>query len=254
MVIGFENINGGYGRKQVLFNINATIGTGEIVSIVGANGCGKTTLLETASGLITPFGGKVTVNGEDVHKMNPGKRAQTISVLSQQKNVGVLTVRALTYHGRFPYLGYPRKYTEEDSKIVNEAMKKAGVIDVADESVSELSGGQQQKAYIAMMIAQNTEIVFMDEPVTFLDINYQLELMNLIKKMKSDGKTIVMVIHDLNLAMSYSDRIMALKQGRLLYMGTPKEIYEENVFSDLFNIETHYSKSDNQYFFKRKFC
>lgn len=103
-----------------------------------------------------------------------------------------------------------------------------------------------------MMIAQNTEIVFMDEPVTFLDINYQLELMNLIKKMQSDGKTIVMVIHDLNLAMTYSDRIMAMKNGRLLYMGTPKEMYEKNVFSDLFSIETHYSESDNQYFFKRK--
>lgn len=251
-MIKFENINGGYGRKQVLFDINAEIKTGEIVSIVGANGCGKTTLLETASGLMTPFGGSVTINGEDIHKMNPGKRAQTVSVLSQQKSAGVLTVRALTFHGRFPYLGYPRKYTEEDSKIVDQAMKMAGVFEIADENISELSGGQQQKAYIAMMIAQNTEIVFMDEPVTFLDINYQLELMNLIKKMQSDGKTIVMVIHDLNLAMTYSDRIMAMKNGRLLYMGTPKKMYEKNVFSDLFSIETHYSESDNQYFFKRK--
>lgn len=251
-MIELDNINGGYGRKQVLFDVNATIKTGEIVSIVGANGCGKTTLLETASGLITPFGGKVMVDGVDVHKMSPKKRAKMISILSQQKSAGVLTVRALTHHGRFPYLGYPRKYTEEDEKIVDEAMKTAGVLEVADESISELSGGQQQKAYIAMMIAQNTEIVFMDEPVTFLDINYQLELMDLIKKMQSDGKTIVMVIHDLNLAMSYSDRIMAMNKGRLIYMGTPREMFEKNVFSDLFSIETHYSKNENQYFFKRK--
>jgi len=251
-VINLENVNGGYGKKQVLFDIDARIETGEIVSIVGANGCGKTTLLETASGLKMPFSGRVTVNGEDVYKMKPIKRAQTISVLSQQKSVGVLTVRALTYHGRFPYLGYPRKYTEEDEKIVEDAMRIAGVIDIADKSISELSGGQQQKAYIAMILAQNTELVFLDEPVTFLDINYQFELMNIIKMMKSEGKTIIMVIHDLNLAMSYSDKIMAMRNGKLFFMGTPKQIYNENVFLDLFNIETHYSEDENQYFFKRK--
>lgn len=252
MVIRFENICGGYGKKQVLFDVNAEIGTGEILSIVGANGCGKTTLLEIAAGLKLPYSGRVLINDEDIHKMNPKKRAKTVSVLSQQKSAGVLTVRALVYHGRFPYLGYPRKYTDEDHKIVENAMKIAGVFDVADESVSELSGGQQQKAYIAMLIAQDTKTVFMDEPVTFLDINYQFELMNIIKKMQSDGKTIIMVIHDLNLAMTYSDKIMAMKKGKIFYMGTPKELYDRKIFSDLFNIETHYSEKENQYFFRRK--
>ena len=157
----------------------------------------------------------------------------------------------MVYHGRFPYLGYPRRYTDEDRQIVEEAMQTAGVSEFADESLSELSGGQQQKAYIAMLIAQNTKIVYMDEPVTFLDINYQLELMNLIKKMQKSGKTVIMVIHDLNLAMTYSDRIMAMKDGRLISMGTPKEIYEKGVLGELFGIETHYSEKENQYFFKK---
>lgn len=252
MVIRFENICGGYGRKQVLFDINAKIETGEIVSIVGSNGCGKTTLLEIASGLKLPYRGRVLIDDEDIHKINHKKRAKTVSVLSQQKSAGVLTVRALVYHGRFPYLGYPRKYTDEDNKIVEDAMKTAGVFDVADESLSELSGGQQQKAYIAMIIAQDTKTVFMDEPVTFLDINYQFELMNIIKKMQSDGKTIIMVIHDLNLAMTYSDKIMAMEKGRISYIGTPRELYTNNIFLDLFNIETHYSESEDQYFFRRK--
>ena len=157
----------------------------------------------------------------------------------------------MVYHGRFPYLGYPRRYTDEDRQIVEEAMQTAGVSEFADESLSELSGGQQQKAYIAMLIAQNTKIVYMDEPVTFLDINYQLELMNLIKRMQKSGKTVIMVIHDLNLAMTYSDRIMAMKDGRLISMGTPKEIYEKGVLGELFGIETHYSEKENQYFFKK---
>ena len=251
MVIRLENLCGGYGRKQVLFDINAEIKTGEIISIIGANGCGKSTLLEIASGLMKPISGNVTVDGEDVHSMEGKKRAKLISVLSQQKSPGVLTVRALVYHGRFPYLGYPRRYTDEDRQIVEEAMQTAGVSEFADESLSELSGGQQQKAYIAMLIAQNTKIVYMDEPVTFLDINYQLELMNLIKKMQKSGKTVIMVIHDLNLAMTYSDRIMAMKDGRLISMGTPKEIYEKGVLGELFGIETHYSEKENQYFFKK---
>ena len=156
-MIELKNINGGYGKKQVLFDINETMLGGEITSIVGPNGCGKSTLLETASGLMKPFNGKVLVNGEDVHEMKGKKRAGIISVLSQQKNPGTLTGRALVFHGRFPYLGYPRKYTEKDFEIVESAMKTAGVYDIADQSLSSLSGGQQQKAYIAMILAQYTE-------------------------------------------------------------------------------------------------
>ena len=145
-----------------------------------------------------PYEGVVVADGVNIHEMNAKDRAKKISVLSQQKNPGALTVRALVYHGRFPYLGYPRKYRDEDRKIVDEAMRTAGIYDLAEESLSELSGGQQQKAYIAMLLAQNTDIVFLDEPVTFLDINYQLELMEIIKELKNNGKTVIMVIHDIN--------------------------------------------------------
>ena len=117
---------------------------GEITSIVGPNGCGKSTMLETASGLFVPFSGTVEADGLDVHKMDSKKRAQKISVLSQQKSPGVLTVKALVFHGRFPYLGYPRRYTDRDREIVDDAMKSAGVFEIADESLAALSGGQQQ--------------------------------------------------------------------------------------------------------------
>ena len=164
----------------------------------------------------------------------------------------MLTVKALVFHGRFPYLGYPRKYTDEDRRIVEEAMKTAGVTDISDRSLAELSGGQQQKAYIAMLLAQNTDIVFLDEPITFLDINYQLELMEMIKEMKNSGKTVIMVIHDLNLAMSCSDKIIAMKDGRVVSSGKPEKIYDENVFKDIFGIRTGYYKEEHQYFFSRE--
>lgn len=248
-MIELKNINGGYGKKQVLFDICETINDGEITSVIGPNGCGKTTLIETASGINKPFNGTVTADGEDIHKMEPKKRARKISLLTQQRNPGVLTVRALVYHGRFPYLGYPRKYTEEDRKAVENAMKIAGVYDIADESLASLSGGQQQKAYIAMILAQNTDIVFLDEPITFLDINYQLELMEIIKEMKKRGKTVIMVIHDLNMAMSFSDKVIAMKDGRVVCSGTPQKIYNEGIIEKIFGIEACFSKEENQYFF-----
>ena len=119
----------------------------------------------------------------------------TPNCLNNINGADVYKRQALVYHGRFPYLGYPRKYRDEDRKIVDEAMRTAGIYDMADESLSELSGGQQQKAYIAMLLAQNTDIVFLDEPVTFLDINYQLELMEIIKELKNNGKTVIIDVY-----------------------------------------------------------
>lgn len=251
-MIELKNVNGGYGKKQVLYNINEVMKNGEITSIVGPNGCGKSTLLETASGLFVPFSGTVEADGLDVHKMDSKKRARKISVLSQQKNPGVLTVKALVFHGRFPYLGYPRRYTDRDREIVDNAMKAAGVYQIADESLAALSGGQQQKAYIAMLFAQDTDIVFMDEPITFLDINYQLELMEIIKEMKNRGKTVIMVLHDLNLAMCFSDKIIAMKNGRVVCSGVPEKLYTNNVFEEIFGIKTNYSKAEKQFFFSRE--
>ncbi len=250
-MIEIKNLNGGYGKKQVLFDINETINSGEITSVIGPNGCGKSTLLETAAGLLAPFSGEIIADGNNIHKMDPRERAKKISVLSQQRSVGTLTVRALVFHGRFPYLGYPRKYTDEDKRIVNEAMKSAGVFSFADESVSSLSGGQQQKAYIAMLLAQDTDIVFLDEPITFLDINYQLELMEMIKKMKASGKTVIMIIHDLNLAMTFSDKIIAMRDGKIMLSGGPKDIYDSGVIEEIFDIKAKYSKEEGQYFFTK---
>ena len=250
-MIELKNINGGYGKKQVLFDINTIMHENEITSIIGPNGCGKSTLLEISSGLMKPYEGVVVADGVNIHEMNAKDRAKKISVLSQQKNPGALTVRALVYHGRFPYLGYPRKYRDEDRKIVDQAMRTAGIYDLAEESLSELSGGQQQKAYIAMLLAQNTDIVFLDEPVTFLDINYQLELMEIIKELKNNGKTVIMVIHDINLAMSYSDKIIAMKNGRIVFGGKPTKMCESNVLESIFGIKANYSYENKQYFFTR---
>ncbi len=250
-MIELKSLCAGYGKRPVISNINTVINTGEITSVIGPNGCGKSTLVETASGIITPLSGNVLMDGEDIYGMSPNKRAKRISLMPQRINAGALSVRSLVFHGRFPYLGYPRKYTDNDRKIVDWAMKTAGVYEISDKSMNEISGGQRQKAYIAMILAQDTDVVFMDEPLTFLDINYQLELVEIIKEMRRKGKTVILVMHDINIAMGFSDKIIAMKDGKIICSGTPKQIYDGNVIGNIFNIEVHYSELNGQYFFTK---
>lgn len=251
-MIELKNVSGGYGKRMIASDVSVKFPRGEITSIIGANGCGKSTLLMLCAGLLPTASGTVLLDGADISTMSRNAAAKQISYLGQIKSAGSISVRSLVSHGRFPYLGYPRRYTAEDMKKINEAMELAGVTNIADRMVSELSGGQQQRVHIAMMLAQDTPTVLLDEPLTYLDISHQLELMELVISLKSLGKTIIMVMHDLNLALTYSDKIAVMENGRITAFDTPKDIVSGTALLSALGVEASYCSDVKQYFFNVK--
>lgn len=249
-MLELKNVCGGYGKREVVREVSAAFPSGEITSIVGANGCGKSTLLMICAGLLTATSGEVLLDGTKIAAIPRNTLAKRVSYLEQVKSGGSITVRSLVGHGRFPYLGYPRRYSPEDNRKIDEAMKLAGIEDIADKTLGELSGGQQQRAYIAMTLAQDTEIILLDEPLTYLDISHQLRIMELIVRLKAMGKTIIAVMHDLNLALSYSDKIAVMREGELAAFGAPEEIARGEDFSSALGVRVQYSQEAGQYFFK----
>lgn len=252
-MLELKNANGGYGKRTVVSDVSVKFPEGEIISVIGANGCGKSTLLMLCAGLLVPTSGQVMLDGEDMAKLPRNEAAKRISYLGQIKNSGSITVRSLVSHGRFPYLGYPRRYTAADREKINEAMELAGVADIAERNVSELSGGQQQRAHIAMTLAQDTKTILLDEPLAYLDINRQFELMELIVRLKSLGKTVITVMHDLNLALIYSDKTAVMEKGAVTAFDTPENIIRSNAIETALGVKAEYCPESKQYFFSIKY-
>ncbi|NMA65426.1 MAG: ABC transporter ATP-binding protein [Clostridiaceae bacterium] len=180
-MIKLSNISAGYNKIEIIKNINISLEEGSITSIIGKNGCGKTTLLKTASNLLKPFSGQITVNGKDISTIPNKELAKKLSFLPQLRAVPNITVYNLVMHGRYPYLGFSRTPQKEDKIIVEKAIESMNLGEYINKNIQELSGGQRQKVYIAMILAQNTDIIFLDEPTTYLDINHQLEILEIIK-------------------------------------------------------------------------
>lgn len=250
-MIELKNLYAGYSKRDVLKNINIRFEKGEIVSIIGPNGSGKSTLIQCCTGLLKPTSGEIFIDGKSISEYKEKSLARTVSYLPQINPVSSIMVRSLVMHGRFPYLGYPRRYSEEDKIIAEKAIAAAGIEDIADKSLSELSGGQQQKAHIAMRLAQNTDYIFFDEPTTYLDIKYQLEFAGLTKRLRDGGKAVVTVLHDINAAFTYSDKIAVIDGGELVFFGTPEAAAKSGAVENVFGVKVFESEY-GQYFFAEK--
>ncbi len=222
-MLEIQNLTAGYGGGPVLKDLSLTLPGGKVTVILGPNGCGKSTLLKVLAGLL-PAAGRVGLEGEDLLALPQRERARRVAYLPQQRPVPEITVKRLVLHGRFPYLSYPRQYRREDLAAAQGAMEALGIGDLADRPVGSLSGGQRQKAYIAMALAQDTKAVLLDEPTAWLDIRHQFQLMELAKDLARQGKTVVLVLHDLALALERGDHLVLLKEGRLLAQGKDPEI------------------------------
>lgn len=244
-----KNLYAGYAGRKVLRNINIQFEKGEIVSVIGPNGSGKSTLIQCCTGIFKPVSGEIYIGGKLISEYSKKSLAQTVSYLPQINPVSAITVRNLVMHGRFPYLGYPRRYTAEDIKIAEKAISAAGIESIADKALSELSGGQQQKAHIAMRLAQNTNYIFFDEPVTYLDIKYQLEFAELIKRLRDSGKAVAVVLHDINMALSCSDKIVVIDSGEIIFSGSPENTVKSGSIEKAFGVKVNEGKF-GQYFFQ----
>lgn len=223
-MLEIKSITSGYGKKEVISDITATFKKGELVSIVGANGCGKSTLLKTLTGIIKATKGEILLDKAPLNSVSIAKR---IAYLPQSKVLPHMTVGQLVLHGRFPYLHYPRRYSQKDKDLALLAMKEVGIDSLSDTLLSKLSGGMMQNAYIAMALCQQGDFILLDEPATYLDIQHQLSLINTLKNLTQKGKGIVTVMHDLPLAFTFSDKILVMKDGRTLAFDSPENVLDE---------------------------
>lgn len=236
-----------YEDKLIIENMNISIPKGEISIIIGANGCGKSTLLKTIARIIKPKSGKIYINGKDVKSRKAKMLAKEIAVLPQSpKCPDGLTVKELIAYGRFPHQKTMAGLSNRDKEVIDWAIKETGLEEYLNRPVESLSGGQRQRAWIAMTLAQETDIILLDEPTTYLDMSYQLEILLLLKKLNEEKKiTIVIVLHELNNACRFAHNIIGMKQGKVICEGSPSEVITNKSLKKLYGIDATLQRSQN---------
>jgi len=235
-----EGLALGYEGRRVVEGLDLVIPDGRVTVIVGPNACGKSTLLRALARLMRPEAGEATLDGTDVHKY-PSKRLATVLGLLPQQPIAPegITVADLVGRGRFPRQGLFRQWTAADDQAVAHALRETGTDDLAARHIEELSGGQRQRVWIAMALAQQTDILLLDEPTTFLDVTHQIEVLDLLQELNQErGTTVVMVLHDLNLAARYADHLVVMSAGRIVAEGAPKSVISEDLVKDAFGLES----------------
>lgn len=235
-----EDLTVGYGDRTVIEQLDLLVPPGQITVIVGANACGKSTLLRAMSRLLAPRRGRVLLDGKQVHKMPPKELARTLGLLPQSPVAPEgITVVDLVGRGRHPHQSVFSRWTGADEAAVAAALLATDTVELADRDVDELSGGQRQRVWIAMVLAQQTDLLLLDEPTTFLDVSHQVEVLDLLTELnRTRGTTIVIVLHDLNMAARYADHLIAIADGRLFANGTPAEVLTEECVRSVFGIES----------------
>lgn len=231
-----------------LHDISLHIKEGEIVSLIGPNGSGKSTLLRVISQLLKPKSGEVLLNDQNIKSLKARELAKTLTMLPQMNNYQLdLTVQELVEFGRHPYSGHKLKLSKEDEEIVEWAIEVTGLTEYRHRLLPSMSGGERQRAWIAMTVAQHPKVLLLDEPTTYLDISHQLEVMELVKELNSKhNMTIIMVLHDINQAAQYSDRIVVLKRGKLHYDGLPHCVLCKEMFESVFEIKADITLKDGR--------
>ncbi len=237
--IATKNLAIAYEDKLIVDGLNMNIPKGKITTIIGPNGCGKSTVLKTVGRILKPKEGLVYLNGDDIRNLSTKEIAQKMAILPQSPQAqGGLTVGELVSYGRFPHKKGFGKLSPEDKKVIEWALDITKLTELEVTMVDNLSGGQRQRVWIAMALAQQTDLILLDEPTTYLDMAYQLEVLELLYNLnREESCTIVMVLHDLNLAARFADYMIAIRDGSIIKCGTPKEIMTKKILKDTFNID-----------------
>jgi iron complex transport system ATP-binding protein len=231
----------GYGDRVIVSKLDVAIPQGKLTVIIGANASGKSTLLRGLSRLLAPSSGTVLLDGKSIHTLSTRHVAAIMGVLPQSPVApDGIVVADLVARGRYPHQGWFRRWSHADDVAVAEALAATDMAEFADRPVDALSGGQRQRVWIAMALAQGTDLLLLDEPTTFLDIHHQVEVLDLLTDLvRNGGRTVVVVLHDLNLACRYADHIVAMKDGRLVAEGAPSAVVTESLVAEVFNLTSH---------------
>lgn len=234
-----EHVDVGYEKIKIVNDVSLRFNDGEITTIIGPNGCGKSTLLKAMTRIIPYSKGSIYLDGAAIAKYNTKELAKRLAILPQiAENPVGLTVGELVSYGRFPHQSGFAKLTNEDYEIIDWALDVTNTLDYKYREVDTLSGGQRQRVWIAMALAQKTDIIFLDEPTTYLDMAHQLEVLQLLKKLNEEqGRTVIMVLHDLNHAARFSHSLIALRDGELVKQGSVEEMMQRDVLATVFNID-----------------
>lgn len=238
LAFNIENLSAGYDQHQIFHQLNGQIEYGKITTIVGSNGCGKSTLLKTIGRILKKEEGKVYLQEQDMQKMSSKEIAKRIAILAQSPSAPAqLKVQELISYGRYPHRKNVNKLTNEDVESIHWAMDVTKTLEFADREIAQLSGGQRQRVWLAMALAQKTDILLLDEPTTYLDMAHQMEVLKIVKDINENhGCTIVMVLHEINQAARFSDTIIAMKEGKIMMTGTPAEFMTPKHLQTIFNV------------------
>lgn len=234
-MLDFQSVSVSVAKTPILKDISVQFNEGEITSIIGPNGCGKTTLLQTLNGVSTVTAGKIMLDNEDYLGLPMRQRARRLSFMPQfRESAPCISVGGLVEHGRFPYMGFSRKMGADDREAVRHALIYVKAEQYRNCMVNELSGGLQQRVYLAMQLAQDSPYMVMDEPMNYLDFPSQRQMYSLIRRLKEDGKTVILVLHDLNQALQISDRIVVMQDRKIAGYGSPEECIDSGIIEQVF--------------------
>ncbi|MBQ4089765.1 MAG: ABC transporter ATP-binding protein [Clostridia bacterium] len=235
-MIALKNLYYSYGKQPFLQDISANMADGCIIGIIGPNGSGKSTLLRLCAGILKPDSGEIQISGRAARAYNHREFARELAFLPQSCPIPMLTVRTLVENGRYPHLSFTRKLGQTDKEAVEIALEATGMQSLAERELRTLSGGERQKAYVAMLIAQGAQQLLLDEPTTNLDVAHQLELMALMHLLRDDGKCIIMVMHDIDLAIQHCDEIMVMSRGRIIHRGCGADILSSEALEKAYGV------------------
>ena len=244
-MIDIKDLRVSYEGTEILHGIDAHFPKGKISVVIGPNGSGKSTTVKALMRLSEADSGSIEIDGEPLSSFTQTALARKMAYIPQGRNVPDITVSRMVMHGRFPYLSYPRRYRPEDRQKVRQALEWVGLTALSDRKMEQLSGGQRQKVYLAMALAQDTDVILMDEPTTYLDIRNQFELLDRARILAEQGKTVIMILHDLEAVLRYADHVVLLDSGSVTTAGPAKEVLGSEELKKAFGVEIRFFEAED---------